>query len=81
MRKYIIAAILSIPFILSISAFRQLNAWYFYIPLAFIMFTNFLAISKIWLIQTQDLTKEDMRVSLQTGTILVLAKIAVSIFA
>lgn len=44
------------------------------------MFTNFLALTKIWMLDKNELTREDFKVSLQTGTILVLAAIATSVF-
>lgn len=79
-RKIIVVITLAIPLLFAIRAFRHLDEWYFYIPLGFFMFTNFLALTKIWMLDKNELTREDFKVSLQTGTILVLAAIATSVF-
>lgn len=69
MRKFFIVLLLSIPLILSIKTIMLINGWYFYIPVAWIMFVNWTSITKIWM--SEIVVVEDMRVCTKTGLLLV----------
>lgn len=84
MRRYFIALILSIPFLLTLKIFMLLHAWYFYIPVAYIMFVNFLALMKLWLPTNEEFfltfNIKDMKVLLQTNAILLVTFILVLLY-
>jgi len=67
--KILIKIISLIPFLLSFKTISMINGWYFYIPVVWIMFINWISFTKIWM---GVFTKEDFSVWVKTSGVLII---------
>lgn len=75
-RRYTLAILMAIPMVLTFKTFSYISEWYYFIPLGLIVYVNFLALAKLVLPNSNEVStlfkKEDVKMLLSTGTLLVL---------
>ena len=50
-----------IPFVMSFKTIGLIHGWYFYIPVVWIMYVNWLAFSKSWMVNLGSPSSSDMQ--------------------